>query len=308
MANSIFRSDFNTLHFVKYNYTAPISIDQQAEVYEDWFENRNDRWVNNPIYVQKVQRTDTIIDQVIVNTISGTLELRMYSCKDGKLLKTFIYNAVNPAPIPAPDIVRQATVDFSGVSDQELFFAIHVGGTPVAISERIALADRWNGTLLIDSGNSKNKTGAIFSNGWRSKIRVEGLVEKWVGEIEPNVNEDELGNFDVLKAVATKKRTILFGSGTGIPDYLYFKIMSAVVLDDLKIQNVGYTISKDARVEPVDKISGYPMYYYSIDFDLKDNQYGFAFDGGEGGFVNAVTLVVDAGAFGLGGLTEIELK
>jgi hypothetical protein len=309
MSNSIYHSDYNTLHFVMYNFQAPDMFDQQPELYEDWFMNRNNRWVNNPEYIQKVQRTDTLIDQIIVNSVTGSIFLNMHRCKDGTFVQTFTYTPVTPAPIPAPDIVLQCNINLTNTPDGEYFFTLLVGGVPCAISERITVADRWYGTIYIDSGNSVNKTGAIFSNGWRSQFRVEGLVEKYVGGIESIINEDEEGNFDVLHAISTKRKTVLFGSGTGIPDYLYLKIVSAIILDDLKIQGVYYVISKNSRVEPVDKIPGYPMYYYSVDFDVKQDQNGHAFDAGEGTFRNNVILVVDAGAFGLGGgqLSEIEL-
>jgi hypothetical protein len=310
MSNSIYHSDYNTLHFVMYNYSAPVQFDEQPELYEDWFMNRNNRWVNNPEYIQKIQRTDIIIDQIIVNSVTGTVSLNMYRCSDGTFVQSFSYSAVTPSPIPTPDIVQQCTITFNTIPDGEYFFAILVGGVPCAISERISVKDRWYGTIFIDAGNTVNKTGAIFSNGWRSGIRVEGLVEKYVGQLETIIDEDEIGNFDVLHAISTKKKTILFGSGTGIPDYLYLKIVACIILDDLKIQGVGYTVSKNARIEPVDKIPGYPMYYYSVDFDIKQDQNGAVFAAAIGANITNVVLVVDAGAFGVGGsqLSEIELE
>jgi hypothetical protein len=309
MANTIFRSDYNTLHFVKYNYDAPVQYDEQPELYEDWFVNRNEMWVNHPEYLQKVQTTDVIVDQIIVNTIVGSLELKMYDCATGFYIKTFTYSGVTPAPIPSPDLVLQTVISFTNILEGEYFFAMTVNGIPFAISERISVRDRWYGTILIDAANTRNKPGAIFSNGWRSKFRVEGLVEKWRAGIEPNTNEDEMGNADVLRSVTTRKRTILFGDAQGIPDYLYLKIVGAIVLDDVLIQGVGYTISKDTGVEPVDKIPGYPKYYYSVEFDEKKNTFGHTFEDVPGSPLNSVILVVDAGAFGFGGggFTEIDL-
>lgn len=307
MSNTVFRSDYNTLHFVKYNFDASVDYDKQPELYEDWFANRNDPWVNNPEYFQKVQTTDVIVDQIIINGLGGTITMKMYDCENGKLIQTYNYSAVTPAPIPAPDIVLQTTI--SNLPEGEYFFCMFVGTTPFAISERISVATRHYGTILIDAAGTRNKTGAIFSNGWRSKFRVEGLVEKYVGSMENIINEDEMGDYDMLRAVTTRKRTIVFGTGKGIPDYLYLKIVSAITLDDLLIQGVGYTIDKNASIEPPNKISGYPMYYYQVDFDLKDNVYGYTFDNVVGRDIRSVVLSVDNGAFGFanGGFSDITL-
>ena len=272
MGESIYRSDYNTLHFVKYE-----SEQDAPEIHEDWFKNRNEQWVNKPQYFQKLQTSDVLIDQIITNfAIPRQCTLTVFDAC-GNFVTSFPYFDQTTAPISAPKILKQVTVDLSLLGEGDFFFAVFAGSSIACISEPVSIKNKHYGTILIDGGSPKNKTGTVFSQGWRSKIRVEGLVEKWIGNIDTLINEDEIGDYDNLRSIATKKRTVLFGNGQGIPDWLYLKICNTILLDDLKIQGVDYVISKDARVEPVDRIAGYPMYYYSIDFTLKDNLFGYNF-------------------------------
>jgi len=272
MGDSIYRSDYNTLHMVKYD-----SEQEAPELHEDWFANRNEQWVNNPQYVQKIQLSEIITDQVITNfAIEKEVRLLVFdSC--GTVISTYTYANVTPSPVTSPEVLKQVVIDFSLLGEGDYYFVLFVDDLVAAISEMVSVKEKHYGTILIDGGSLKNKPGTVFSNGFRSQIRVEGLVEKWVGSIDTLINEDEIGDFDNLRSLATKKRTVLFGNGTGIPDWLYLKICNTILLDDLAIQGVKYVISKDARVEPVEKIAGYPMYYYSMDFTLKENQAGYAF-------------------------------
>jgi len=273
MDNTIYRSDYNTLHMVKYN----IGV-EEPEIHEDWFEHRNDRWVNNPIYIQKIRIDDGLIDQIITNfPYQRTIQLRAFDgC--GKLKATYVYAPVNPSPIQAPDVLQEVTVDLEALGEGDFYFVMFVDYLAAAISELVSIRKEHYGTIFIDGASKLNKTNVVFSNGWRARVRVEGLVQKWIGDIESIINEDEIGNFDNLNAILSKKRTVLFGDGTGIPDWLYLKICNIILLDNLFIQRVGYTISPDASIEPTDKIPGYPSYQYAVNFRLTDNIQGFNFN------------------------------
>jgi len=272
MADTIYRSDYNTLHMVKYNHSV-----EEPEIHEDWFQNRNDRWVNNPKYVQKIRIDDGLVDQIITKfEYQRTIQLRAFDgC--GNLKATYAYAPVTPSPIQSPEVLQQVTVDLNALGEGDFYFVIFVDYLTASISELVSIRKEHYGTILIDGSSRRNKTNVVFSNGWRAKVRVEGLVQKWIGDIESVINEDEIGDFDNLRAILSKKRTMLFGDGTGIPDWLYLKICHIILLDNLYIQRVGYTIAKDASVEPVDKIPGYPSYHYAVNFRLADNTQGFNF-------------------------------
>lgn len=306
MKNAIFITDYNTLHWVKYDFT-PDAKYNQAELYEDWFNNRNNRWTNNPDYIQKVQRSDGIREQIISNGVSGTILIDVCRCNDAKVVAQVDYVVVTPAPIPPPDFVQEALFDLTSLQDGDYFCVMYVSGVPVSISERWSLSDVWEETILIEANGSRNKPGAIFSDGYKCVQRVEGLVMKLQPNIEQIVNEDEVGDFDLLHSVVSRKRNILFGDGASLPDYRYLKVASAIALDNLLIQGVAYTISQNSKIEPVDRTDGFPMYYYNVEVNLKENNAGITVDSQQGNFQNGVTLVIDAGAFGIGGGGFIEI-
>lgn len=310
MNNALFRSDYNMLHFVQYDYQLDSKY-SEAELYQDWFENRNQNWRDNPFYIQKVQQSEGIVkDQIITNGLSGTITLNMYKCSDASLYNSYNYSVVVPQPIQFPDIVQEASIDYSSIPEGDYFFVMFVENNPALISERIRVAEKHLGTILIDSVNSTNKTGCMFSTGFRSVLRIEGHLGKLQTAIENIINEDEIGDFQMIHSVSTRKRPILIGDPNGTPDYLYLKVAPMLSLDTMKIEQLEYVLDKDASFEPLDKVVGHPMYHYSIDVRLKENNEGATFDVGESNFKNGVTLVVDAGAFGLGGggLVNIDIE
>lgn len=124
MKNSIYHSDYNTLHFVKYNFERSIKYNNST-IYENWFNERNDAWVINPKYIQKVQRTDIIRDQVITNGVTG-LCLKIYTCKNAKLVDTINYNPISPVLIPVPNVLSEAVVDMTNYPESQYFFVMCV--------------------------------------------------------------------------------------------------------------------------------------------------------------------------------------
>jgi hypothetical protein len=309
MEKSIHRSDYNMLHFVEYNFTKSGKY-ISAELYQDWFENRNNDWRNNPFYIQKIQTIDgEIRDQIITSGVSGTIVLQMYVCKTAALYRSFNYAVVVPQPLPMPDVVQEVIIDWGTVDAGDYFFVMYASGNPFAISERIRVAAKHEGTILIDANNTKNKTGVMFSTGFRSVLRIEGFMRKLLPDIENIVDEDEVGDFRMTHAVSTKKRIVLIGDPKGTPDYMYLKVAPILSLDSVFIEGTEYVLDKGANFEPQEQVQGYPMYHFSVDVRLKENEAGHTFASGETGFDDSVVLVVDAGAFGMGGggLVQINL-
>lgn len=309
MQNSIFHSDYNTLHLVTYNFQRNNKYNTST-IYDDWFNDRNEFWIDNPDYIQKQQKDDPFTDHIISNGVSDVV-LRCYSCIDGRLITTFNYNPVVPAPIPTPEVVLRADIDMSPHDDGQYFFVLNISGTNVAISERIHFKDKWPGTILIEASHSMNKTGFFFSIGSKSVIRVEGIIKKLQPEVITDTATEENGNRNLLYSSVSRKRVVRFGTAKGLPDYLYLKIANALVLDNCAIENVLYTISQDDKISPSDDIEGVPMYYYEVMMHVSSNDKGKVF-GGVGGGVDTegIVLVIDAEAVGLpvGQLYTIQLK
>jgi hypothetical protein len=307
MENAIFHSDYNSLHFVTYNYIQPNKYNFKA-IYDDWFTERNGAWSNPPQYVHKFQKDDfPLRDQIITNGVGGMM-LDIYRCSDAKLMGSVAYNPVNPAPIPVPEVVMEAIPDLSGYDEGQYFFVQRAGETIVAISERIDLKEKWPRTICIESENSINMPGIFYSTGFQTVIRIEGLVKKLQPLVDTVIAKEESGDTSILYGSVAKKRMIRFGNAAGIPDYLEIKVACALTNDNCKIEGTYYVLQDGEKINPSEDIIGVPTYYYEVIMTLKENTRGKVFPGGEGSDVSGVIVVVDASAIGLPAHSLIDIE
>lgn len=309
MQNSIYHSDYNSLHFVAYNHTLNPKY-QSKEIYDDWFENRNEFWVLNPGYIQKFQTNDAPVrDQIIANGVSS-ISLKIYSCIDGSLVDTISYNAIASPPIPPPDIILEAIIDWSLYPVGQYFTVMYVDVTPIMISERIETRVKWDKTILIEANNSINMVGAYFSTGFKSFIRVEGIVKKWAPDITSITATEESGNNEMLYSQNSRKRRVQFGTAYGLPDYIYLRIANALALDELLVEGVRYVVSQEDKIELSEEVPGHPLFYYEVVLSQYINTKGLTSVGAPGGIVDGVILVVDGLAMGLpaGSLININVE
>lgn len=313
----MFHSDYNSLHAVEYGFTQEAKYDNMT-IYQDWFMNRNKQWTNKPKYIQKYKRTETEIrDQITANGVISPI-LRIYDCSqavsgnfDIGVVATVNYNPVNPAPTPGPTIVYEAVINMSTLEDRKQYFAIcFVGEEPVMIFERWEVRNNWNNTILIEATNSQNIPGFFYSTGIKTIIRLEGLVQKIQPNVMSIVSKDDNGNTKSLYNLMAKKVSVRFGTAYGLPDYLYIKMASTVILDGFKVEGIDYTISEDEKIEPADQVDGHPMYFYNVNLNLKENERGKTFDSVPGEDNNSVIIIIDGEAMGLppGNLIDIELN
>lgn len=295
--NTMYHSDYNTLHLVKYNFVQDIKYNT-LDIYDDWFNNRNQFWSLNPDYIQKMNHADTFIDQIITRT-STPITIAICRCIDGEAEIIFNYAPVVPAPINPPEIIMEAHIDNSLFPNGQYFGVIYVGETPVGITERFETRDNWPNTILIEGTNSKNLVGAFFSTGFRTVLRVEGIVKKWQPSLTDFIAEEENGDTQMLYALNRRRRIIRFGTAFGLPDYLgAIKCALALALDEMTVEGIGYTLEPDEKLGASDDINGHPLYYYSVNVTLRENQLGIVIsteDDNETG----VFLNVDGTAFGL---------
>lgn len=308
MKNAIFHSDYNSLHAVKYDFTKDNKY-HTIDIYEDWFSNRNSFWLLNPEYIQKYQKTESFRDQIITNGVTA-VTLKMYRCSDASLVDTILYNAVANPPIPPPDVILEANIDLSIYDEGQYFFAMFVGSTPVMIFERIDLREVHERTILIEASNSINMVGAYFSTGFKTVSRVDGIVKKLQFDIKNNTAEFENGDSELLYSLSSKANIVRFGDARGMPDYKYLRIINSILLDNLFIENIQYTLPEGEEVKQSEEVSGHPLFYYEVKLFQKTHTSGLTVSGGTGGVVDGVVLVVDATAFGLpqGSLIDIEVQ
>lgn len=296
--NTMYHSSYNTLHVVKYNFQLPDKYNTK-DIYEDWFNNRNDFWALNPDYIQKHNKNVIFKDQVITR---GTADLRidMCSCITGNMVISFDYDPVSPVPIAPPEVVKEAIIDLSSIPDGQYFGVIYAGDTPVGITERIQIKPKWLRTILIESSNSTNKTGAFFSTGFKTIICVEGIVNKWQPTLVDFVASEENGDTDILYAVNSKQRVIRFGTAYGLPDYLgAVKIPLAAAMDEFFVEGKHYTIDPNEKFAPSDSIPAHPLYYYNVTVELAENEEGVVINGDPVDGLDGVFLNIDGTAFGM---------
>lgn len=182
--------------------------------------------------------------------------------------------------------------------------------TNLSISERVQTKLKWDNTILIEASNSINKTGIFFSTGFKTILRVEGLIKKLQPNVEMFVANEESGNNELLYSQVSRKRSIRFGTAYGLPDYLYLKMADAITLDDFKAEGVNYVLESGEKITPSDDISGHPLYYYNVNVNPAVNTRGIVIAGNNLAERNGVILVVDAAAFGLpaGSLININVE
>lgn len=310
MEKSIYRSDYNSLHMVQYNFQQNPKYNFKT-IYEDRFSGRNNGWIANPNYIQKFQTTDVFKDQIISNGISN-ISLRIYKCSDASVVDTLFYAPVNPAPINLPDVVLETEINLSLYPPDVYFFVMFVGDTPVSISEKIHTRVKWDKTILIEASNSLDKTGCFFSTGFKTVIRVEGIIHKLQPDVRVNVYEDDGRNKRTLYGAVARKALIRFGTAYGLPDYIYLRIADAIVLDELLIEKEYYDMEDGEKIEPAERFEGHPLYYYNVTMYPRENSRGIAIPASDDNTsdLNSVVLVVDAAALGLpaGSVYNINIK
>lgn len=305
MKNTVYHSDYNSLHFVEYDFQKN-PLYNTKDIYEDWFSNRNDFWALNPDYIQKFNKSDTpFVDQIIVNGVGG-LKINFYRCRDAFKVISFDYNPVVPAPISLPEIIMEANIDLTSLPEDQYFGVVFSGIITVAITERIQTKVNWEKTIRVESSSTKNKVGAFFSTGFRTILRVEGIVKKWQPSLVDYIATEENLDSEMLYSVSTRERIIRFGDAYGLPDYLYLKVALALAMNNLFVENVGYTLDPDEKIKPSDDVEAHPLYYYNVKLTLRENEQGKQFTVGEDA-EEGVIIVLDAEAFGLPGLINIGL-
>lgn len=308
MQNTIFHSDYNSMHGVRYNFTQSPVINT-ASIYDTWFNFRNDFWRDNPEYIQKFQSNEVIKDQIITNGI-GAVTLRCYRCIDGTPVGNVInYNVVGSQPVQPPEVVFEAEIDFSQYDFGQIFFVMYVNDTPVMIFERIEVRTKWQRTILMNSGNSKNYPGFFYSTGIRTIIRVEGIIKKIQPELVDIVAEEEDGDSEMVYSVVSQSMVARFGTSYGLPDYLYWKIANGLSNDDLKVEDFSLVLDKEDKIIASEDVEAHPLYYYNVKLRPKENTKGLVVIGEGTGEVNGVVLVVDGTAVGMptGSLITINL-
>lgn len=271
MDNSIFISDLNPLHFVKYDFQIPAKY-HETGMYNAWVTERITRFLGNSNYVQPWQIGDTIELQFIANSNAADISVKIHSCSSGDVVDQQVIATPN-ASVQSPNILLQTSIQTTGLDEGNYVAVIYSASDPIAISEPFSISDDCENTYLFEYSNSYNLLDGYF-NGWNPSIRVEALWDKVLPMSTITDYEDELGNSEILSGSTTYIRKLWLGSVYGIPDWMALKMNRILVLNNILIDGQPFSRAAISKFSTHD-IVGQPNSYYDLDMSPATDDNGF---------------------------------
>lgn len=296
----IYRSDYNPLHFVKYNAT-PVAGCHFADIYDDWEENR---WSNysaygRPDYKQPWEiPTDTIVDQMITNGV-GECELHLVSVATGLVVDIIKYATPAGSVVQSPNVLLEVSIPLSGYPAGLYWFALVADGNIVAITNKLNFQNDCSETLRHQYDGSADRIDYYFSTGIKTMLRVEGKLYPWQSDSEVDVYEDEVGDYETTRNLPKRFRTVQYGTEYQLlADYMGIKMNMITGLDNLRIENEAYNRGSDSKWEPQDLGQGVPQLEVKLDLYPMENVTGTTFATAGDADIDSITFTYDATAFG----------
>lgn len=296
----IYRSDYNPLHFVKYNAT-PVAGCHFADIYDDWEENR---WSNytaygRPDYKQPWEiPTDNIVDQMITNGV-GECELHLVSVATGLVVDVIQYSTPAGSVVQSPNVLLEVSIPLASYPAGLYWAALVADGNIVAITNKLNFQTDCPGTLQHKYDGSTDRIDYYFSTGIQTMLRVEGKLYPWQSDSEVDVYEDEVGDYETTRNLPKRFRTVQYGTEDQLlADYMGIKMNMITGLDNLRIENEAYNRGDNSKWEPQDLGQGVPQLEVKIDLYPTENVTGTTFATAGDADIDAITFTYDATAFG----------
>lgn len=306
MNNTIFVSDLNPVHFTKYGYVTPAQF-HHKEIYDARFERRNDRFTEQPEYLQKWQKTDSIKLQ-FVTAGYGALTLKVFDAK-GYQIEIKAFDIVAEAAVKLPYVLQQIEIDLSTYAEGIIGMSVYADPeVPLLLSEWMEVAEDWPETYRLDYWNTNNKFSAYFA-AWRPCIRVEANFMPIDPDADFTDYEDELKDLEMLEGRPFDRRDLIVGAGNGIPDWMARKIRFMLLLNRCAVEGDYWTRSPQSKFEKANAVPGWPMYYYLIQVWPTRANTGLSITPDSVPNDDTISYTLDAAALGRGaGLINIEAK
>jgi len=260
MDNSLYISNLNPLHLVKYDYQVPAKY-HETGMYNAWLSERMTRWTMSAKYIQPWQQGDTIELQFLANSNSNIV-IKVHSCLLGFVNEVPMTEALNPAVL-APNRLLQASIDTSDLEEGNYTALVYSEGKPICISEPFSVNDDCPDTFLFEYKNSYNFIDAFF-DGWNPSIRVAAFWQHITPTNTLEDYQDEEGNFEILSSMATYTRKLFLGDAYGLPDWMVIKLNHVLSVNTLFIDGQKYTRNADSKLQAHEQ-EGNPLSYFDID-------------------------------------------
>lgn len=232
-------------------------------------------------YVQKWQSNDNFTLQFITAGVDAYCEV--INCNK-EVVRVFAATQVPSLYITGELRLFEFVVNCNILpQDDELYFIAKFGigaGEKQFISEPCIIRDKWEGTVLIEAYDFENKPDMVFSEGYVSKVRVEGGVYKYTPDSSNTSFEDNGRGLVNIQGTLARKFNFLIGGGGvfGVPDWMIDKIARLILLSSFKIEGISYAVEDGEKFEEVASVEGVPTNPWGINVRQVTNSLGLDID------------------------------
>lgn len=210
----------------------------------DYAINQLKRWQNPKCYLQKWQTSDTLVLQVIAETITPPSDLKFIN----EIGKT-----VDSVPWSASTRIIQGLPDLTIYELSYSFASLPVGKYICSFdqfsSEPICVQVEQPNTLLLKYTNSENNYDMVFDTNIVQYFRVEGYIGNYRPSNERNVYVDQKHNLTQLSSVAFRKFTFFVGTSWLVPDWVLDKVNIIMQCDQIAYDGIYYQPLTDSEFE-----------------------------------------------------------
>lgn len=219
-------------------------------------------------YFQKWQTSDTLVLQVIADTITPPSDLKFYNERGTKTGPDGIWQASTRIIQSFPDLtIYELSYSFASLPVGSYYCSFDQFS-----SEPICVQIEQPNTILLKYTNSENNYDMVFDTGIAQYFRVEGFIGNYRPSNERNVYVDQKHNLTQLSSVAFRKFTFYVGTSWLVPNWALDKVNFIMQCDQVAYDGIYYQPLTDAEFEVLSN----PQNSYiggAIDIEPVDNNF-----------------------------------
>lgn len=271
-ANTMGVSHLSSWQYVPQNFSLEEKY-AQPDMNVALFENQIKHWLDRKGYVNPWKIGDPIPVQVMANGLAP-IKFKLYLVKNGmtSLVKEETIPVKNTNSVVDPIYAYINDVSSEGAEEGFYYAIINGGGDdgPNLVSEGYNFTSDIRDTLLFEYSNSTNKYRTIFE-GFTGRLRVNGYIDNTIDpQYKAAFYVTQPQDIAITGAFPYEIRKMIIKQ---VPDYIIKKLSRIMLLDNVKINGVGYTIDEGAKWEPQSK-NGSPLKDWSIMIRPANNEDG----------------------------------
>lgn len=262
MANIIYIPLLNPIKFVELD---PVQLPQYLTKHFDdyWLSEQLQDYETIISFKKKYQTSDTIYLQFESNFAS--IQMQVIDCEQTVLL-TQAATQVRANKYMAGYYVYEITLSLAAFTAIEaIWLKLSLGlGNKFMISEPIALAETWPGTVLFQYSNSKYHGDVIFETGIVFGFRCEAQIRRLDPGSERTAYRDQKLNPSTLKVRPFRAWELGIGHRTGIPDWVIDKMNWIWSCDNVLCDGKSFAVLEDSKFEDKEIHPQYPLRHWTL--------------------------------------------